>query len=99
MANELTTRLALNTKGFSKGIQEIKAQLTELNKALETNKEELADTNKKTKEYEKELDQLKTAEKENGTATKEQKARMSELEKEIDKARTRAAQLKPSRLT
>lgn len=94
MANELTTRLALNTKGFSKGIQEIKAQLTELNKALETNKKELADTNKKAKEYEKELDQLKTAEKENGTATKEQKARMAELEKEIDKARTRAAQLK-----
>lgn len=98
MANELTTRLALNTKGFSKGIQEIKAQLTELNKALETNKKELADTNKKTKEYEKELDQLKTAEKENGTATKEQKARMSELEKEIDKARTRAAQLKTEQI-
>lgn len=98
MANELTTRLALNTKGFSKGIQEIKAQLTELNKALETNKKELADTNKKTKEYEKELDQLKTAEKENGTATKEQKARMAELEKEIDKARIRAAQLKTEQI-
>lgn len=98
MANELTTRLALNTKGFSKGIQEIKAQLTELNKALETNKKELADTNKKTKEYEKELDQLKTAEKENGTATKEQKARMAELEKEIDKARTRAEQLKTEQI-
>lgn len=98
MANELTTRLALNTKGFSKGIQEIKAQLTELNKALETNKKELADTNKKTKEYEKELDQLKTAEKENGTATEEQKARMSKLEKEIDKARTRAAQLKTEQI-
>lgn len=98
MANELTTRLALNTKGFSKGIQEIKAQLTELNKALETNKKELADTNKKTKEYEKELDQLKTAEKENGTATEEQKARMSKLEKEIDKARTRAAQLKAEQI-
>lgn len=98
MANDLTTRLALNTKGFSKGIQEIKAQLTELNKALETNKKELADTNKKTKEYEKELDQLKTAEKENGTVTKEQKARMAELEKEIDKARTRAAQLKTEQI-
>lgn len=98
MANDLTTRLALNTKGFSKGIQEIKAQLTELNKALETNKKELADTNKKAKEYQKELDQLKTAEKENGTATKEQKARMAELEKEIDKARTRAAQLKTEQI-
>ena len=98
MANELTTRLALNTKGFSKGIQEIKAQLTELNKALETNKKELADTNKKAKEYEKELNQLKTAEKENGTVTKEQKARMAELEKEIDKARTRAAQLKAEQI-
>lgn len=98
MANELTTRLALNTKGFSKGIQEIKAQLTELNKALELNKQAIADTNKKAKEYQKELDQLKTAEKENGTATKEQKARMAELEKEIDKARTRAAQLKTEQI-
>lgn len=98
MANELTTRLALNTKGFSKGIQEIKAQLTELNKALELNKQAIADTNKKTKEYEKELDQLKTAEKENGTATEEQKARMSKLEKEIDKARIRAAQLKAEQI-
>lgn len=98
MANDLTTRLALNTKGFSKGIQEIKAQLTELNKALETNKKELADTNKKAKEYQKELDELKKAEKENGTVTKEQKTRISELEKEIDKARTRAAQLKTEQI-
>lgn len=79
-------------------MQEIKAQITELNKALELNKQAIADTNKKAKEYEKELDQLKTAEKENGTATEEQKARMSKLEKEIDKARTRAAQLKAEQI-
>lgn len=94
MAQELTANFGANSTKFSKGVQEIKAQLTELNKALELNKQAVADTNKKAKEYEKELDQLKTAEKENGTATKEQKARMAELEKEIDKARTRAAQLK-----
>lgn len=98
MAQELTANFGANSTKFSKGVQEIKAQLTELNKALETNNKELADTNKKTKEYEKELDQLKTAEKENGTATKEQKARMAELEKEIDKARTRAAQLKTEQI-
>lgn len=98
MAQELTANFGANSTKFSKGIQEIKAQLAELNKAFETNKKELADTNKKTKEYEKELDQLKTAEKENGTATKEQKARMAELEKEIDKARTRAAQLKTEQI-
>lgn len=98
MAQELTANFGANSTKFSKGVQEIKAQLTELNKALETNKKELADTSKKTKEYEKELDQLKTAEKENGTATKEQKARMAELEKEIDKARTRAAQLKTEQI-
>jgi tape measure domain-containing protein len=94
MAQELTANFGANSTKFSKGVQEIKAQITELNKALELNKQAIADTNKKAKEYEKELDQLKTAEKENGTATKEQKARMAELEKEIDKARTRAAQLK-----
>lgn len=94
MAQELTANFGANSTKFSKGVQEIKAQLTELNKALELNKQAIADTNKKAKEYEKELDQLKTAEKESGTATKEQKARMLELEKEIDKARTRAAQLK-----
>lgn len=94
MAQELTANFGANSTKFSKGVQEIKAQLTELNKALELNKQAIADTNKKAKEYEKELDQLKTAEKENGTVTKEQKARMAELEKEIDKARTKAAQLK-----
>lgn len=94
MAQELTANFGANSTKFSKGAQEIKAQLTELNKALELNKQAIADTNKKAKEYEKELDQLKTAEKENGTVTKEQKARMAELEKEIDKARTKAAQLK-----
>lgn len=98
MAQELTANFGANSTKFSKGVQEIKAQLTELNKALELNKQAVADTNKKAKEYEKELDQLKTAEKENGTATKEQKARMAELEKEIDKARTRAAQLKAEQI-
>lgn len=98
MAQELTANFGANSTKFSKGVQEIKAQLTELNKALELNKQAIADTNKKAKEYEKELDQLKTAEKENGTVTKEQKARMSELEKEIDKARTRAAQLKAEQI-
>ena len=98
MAQELTANFGANSTKFSKGVQEIKAQITELNKALELNKQAIADTNKKTKEYEKELDQLKTAEKENGTVTKEQKARMAELEKEIDKARTRAAQLKAEQI-
>lgn len=98
MAQELTANFGANSTKFSKGVQEIKAQITELNKALELNKQAIADTNKKAKEYEKELDQLKTAEKESGTATKEQKARMSELEKEIDKARTRAAQLKAEQI-
>lgn len=98
MAQELTANFGANSTKFSKGVQEIKAQITELNKALELNKQAIADTNKKAKEYEKELDQLKTAEKENGTATEEQKARMAELEKEIDKARTRAAQLKTEQI-
>ena len=98
MAQELTANFGANSTKFSKGVQEIKAQITELNKALELNKQAIADTNKKAKEYEKELDQLKTAEKENGTATKEQKAQMAELEKEIDKARTRAAQLKTEQI-
>lgn len=98
MAQELTANFGANSTKFSKGVQEIKAQLTELNKALELNKQAIADTNKKAKEYEKELDQLKTAEKENGTATEEQKARVSKLEKEIDKARTRAAQLKAEQI-
>lgn len=98
MANELTTRLSLNTKGFSSGIQEIKARITELNKTLELNKQAIADTNKKAKEYEKELDELKKAEKETGTATKEQKTRMSELEKALGEARTKAAQLKAEQI-
>lgn len=98
MAQELTANFGANSTKFSKGVQEIKAQITELNKALELNKQAIADTNKKAKEYEKELDQLKTAEKENGTVTKEQKARMSELEKALGEARTKAAQLKAEQI-
>lgn len=98
MAQELTANFGANSTKFSKGVQEIKAQITELNKALELNKQAIADTNKKAKEYEKELDQLKTAEKENGTVTKEQKTRISELEKALDKARTKAAQLKAEQI-
>ena len=98
MAQELTANFGVNSTKFSKGVQEIKAQLTELNKALELNKQAIADTNKKAKEYQKELDELKKAEKENGTVTKEQKTRISELEKALDKARTKAAQLKAEQI-
>lgn len=98
MAQELTANFGANSTKFSKGVQEIKAQLTELNKALELNKQAIADTNKKAKEYEKELDQLKKAEKENGTVTKEQKTRISELEKALGEARTKAAQLKAEQI-
>jgi hypothetical protein len=38
MAQELTANFGANSTKFSKGVQEIKAQLTELNKALELNK-------------------------------------------------------------
>ena len=51
MAQELTANFGANSTKFSKGVQEIKAQLTELNKALELNKQAVADTNKKAKEY------------------------------------------------
>lgn len=98
MAQELTANFGANSTKFSKGVQKIKAQLTELNKALELNKQAIADTNKKAKEYQKELDELKKAEKENGTVTKEQKTRISELEKALDKARTKAAQLKAEQI-
>lgn len=98
MAQELTANFGANSTKFSKGVQEIKAQLTKLNKALELNKQAIADTNKKAKEYQKELDELKKAEKENGTVTKEQKTRISELEKALDKARTKAAQLKAEQI-
>lgn len=98
MAQELTANFGANSTKFSKGVQEIKAQITELNKALELNKQAIADTNKKAKEYQKELDELKKAEKENGTVTKEQKTRISELEKALDKARTKAAQLKAEQI-
>lgn len=98
MAQELTANFGANSTKFSKGIQEIKARLTELNKTIELNKQAIADTNKKAKEYQKELDELKKAEKENGTVTKEQKTRISELEKALGEARTKAAQLKAEQI-
>lgn len=63
MAQELTANFGANSTKFSKGVQEIKAQLTELNKALELNKQAVADTNKKAKEYEKELESAENSRK------------------------------------
>lgn len=55
MAQELTANFGANSTKFSKGVQEIKAQLTELNKALELNKQAVADTNKKLRNTKKSL--------------------------------------------
>lgn len=53
MAQELTANFGANSTKFSKGVQEIKAQLTELNKVLELNKQAVADTNKKLRSMKK----------------------------------------------
>lgn len=53
MAQELTANFGANSTKFSKGVQEIKAQITELNKALELNKQTIADTNKKLRNTKK----------------------------------------------
>lgn len=97
MAQELTANFGANSTKFSKGVQEIKAQLTEINKALELNKQAVADTNKKAKEYEKELNQLKTAEKENGQLQKNRKPGWQSLKRRLTRHAPEPHNLKPSR--
>ena len=53
MAQELTANFGANSTKFSKGVQEIKAQLTELNKALELNKQPLQTQTKKLRSTKK----------------------------------------------
>ena len=93
MAQELTANFGANSTKFSKGVQEIKAQLTELNKALELNKQAVADTNKKAKEYEKELNpRKKTAQ-----LQKNRKPGWQSLKRRLTRHAPEPHNLKPSR--
>lgn len=86
-----TTNFGANTSGFSKGIDEMKAKLTELNKALLDNQSQIKAANKEIKEYEKEQAKLKQAI-DSGKATEDEKRRYEELTGLIEQARLRVAQ-------
>ena len=93
-----TTNFGANTSGFSKGIDEMKAKLTELNKALLDNQAQIKAANKEIKEYEKEQAKLKQAI-DSGKATEDDKKRYEELNELIGQARLRVAQYRTEQQT
>lgn len=80
-------KLGLNTQDFSKGVNEAKAELTELNSELLKNRRE-------QKQLEEQIKSLVKQQKSNKNTTEEEKEKYEELQKEIDKATIELAELK-----
>lgn len=80
-------KLGLNTQGFTKGVNEIKAELTELNSELLKNK-------RAQKEHEEHLKSLTKRQKEAANAVGTESKEYNDLQASIDKATLELAQLK-----
>ena len=93
-----TTNFGANTSGFNQGVEQMKAKLTELNKALLDNQAQIKAVNKEIKDYEKEQAKLKQAI-DSGNATEEEKRRYEELTGLIEQARLKVAQYRTEQQT
>lgn len=95
---DFTTNFGANTSGFNQGVEQMKAKLTELNKALLDNQAQIKAVNKEIKDYEKEQAKLKQAI-DSGNATEEEKRRYEELTGLIEQARLKVAQYRTEQQT
>ena len=93
-----TTNFGANTSGFNQGVEQMKAKLTELNKALLDNQAQIKAVNKEIKDYEKEQAKLKQTI-DSGNATDEEKRRYEELTGLIEQARLKVAQYRTEQQT
>lgn len=95
MSNKsLMINFGANILGFSKGVNQMKSELTELNVEMMQNKKKQKEVNSEVKELEKQLKALKTAMSQTKTPTKEMTDEADRLQKALDKATLQSAQLK-----
>lgn len=95
MSNKfLNVKFGADTTNFKKGTNEVRAELTELNSAMRTNKREQKELNDEIKKLEKEQKNLKTVMSQVKTPTKEMTDEADRLQKALDQAALKAAKLK-----
>lgn len=99
MANEenrrsLNVSFGLNASEFSKGVAELKQELSNLNAKFIENKQKVSDTSKELKELHKQEEKLKAEIDKSGKATEEQKRQMEELSEKIAQTTSKMGQLK-----
>lgn len=91
---DLKVRFGADTSGFSKGVNQVKSELTELNSAMLQNKRKQQELNAEIKSLEKQQKALKQVMSQVKTPTKEMTAEADRLQKALDKAAMQAAELK-----
>ena len=91
---DLTVAMSSDTSGFTKGIQQAKQILLELNKTLVTNQSTLKSATQELNNYEKEQRNLQAEMNKAGGDTEENRARMEELTAQIQAQRERVAELR-----
>lgn len=79
MATELAAKASLRTEEFSAGVKQIRERLTELNTALEKNKQELSENNKEAKKLQQAQEYLAKRMEKTGGGTDAQKQKLQEL--------------------
>ncbi len=90
----LNVSFGLNTSEFSKGIVELKQELSNLNAKFIENKQKASDTAKELKDLHEQQKILTAEIEKSGKATEEQKKQMQELSEKIAQTTAKMGQLK-----
>lgn len=94
MAEDLTAKASLRTEEFSEGVKQIRARLTELNTALEKNKQELKEANKEAQKLQQAQMYLAKRMEKTGGGTDAQKQKLQELRDRLAQTTTRIGSLR-----
>lgn len=90
----LNVSFSLNASEFSKGVAELKQELSNLNAKFIENKQKIADTSKELKDLHEQQKKLTDEIDKSGGATEEQKKQMQELSEKIAQTNAKMGQLK-----
>lgn len=95
---DVTVAMSSDTSGFSKGIQQAKKILTELNKTLIDNQSTLKAATRELNNYEKEQQELQEKMDKSGNDIEENRKKMAQLTEKIKEQKEKVAQLKTEQI-
>lgn len=95
---DVTVAMSSDTSGFSKGIQQAKKILTELNKTLIDNQSTLKAATRELNNYEKEQQELQEEMDKSGNDIEENRKKMAQLTEKIKEQKEKVAQLKTEQI-